>query len=97
MRYAITGINRTVELSDELANEYRKYDELREQPFRIVIRSRFGHAPSRDEVSDEELSVICNEVLLHELKALALLPKAVTVVKQLAEHAEKGEQAEIQL
>lgn len=54
MLYNISKLNRTVELSDELVSEYTKHDELREHSFSIVVKAKFGHAPSADEISDEE-------------------------------------------
>lgn len=82
MFYHIKRLNRTIELDDNLVKEYTKYDELRDQPFSIAARSKFGHAPSIEEISDKELSILCNEVLLSELKALALLPQAISVIEQ---------------
>jgi len=77
MQYTITRLNRTVELDDLLVEEYCKVEKLREQPFSIVIKSQFGHAPTIEEISDEELSHLCNQILISELKALCLLPKAL--------------------
>lgn len=80
MLYNITRLNRTVNLDDRLVQEYTKVDEIREQSFSIVIRSRFGHNPTEEEISDEELSNLCNEILFSEMKALALLPNAISFV-----------------
>ena len=82
MEYRIKKAGRTVNLNDELVEEYCKYDELRDAPFMIVIHSEYGMVPTEEEVSMEELSVLCNEVLLGELKALAMLPKAVQVITE---------------
>lgn len=82
MLYKINRLNRTVDLDDILVNKYCEYETLRDQPFSIVIRSKYGHCPTKEELSDEELSKICNEVLFSELKALALLPKALSVVAE---------------
>ncbi len=80
MTYSIKRIGRTVELNDALVEEYLKYeDSLRDQPFSIVIRSTYGHEPSESEVSNEELSRLCNEVLLSELKAIAFMPEILKV------------------
>lgn len=82
MKYAISQLNREVELDDLLVNEYVKYDDLTEYNFVIVLASKFGHLPTEEEISDEELSSICNEVLFGDLKALALLPKALEAITQ---------------
>ena len=82
MQYTITKIGRTVTLDDKLVDKYTQYDELREHPFSIRIKSQFGHKPTIEEISDEELSKLCNEILLDELKALTLLPKAITVIEE---------------
>lgn len=101
MLYTIGRINRTVNLNDDLVSKYLEYDELHEQPFSIVIRTRFGHAPSETEISDDDLSALCNDVLLSELKALALLPKAISFIDNnyinYKEQSENGELIEKQL
>ena len=101
MLYTIKRINRTVELNDDLVKKYLEYDELRDQPFSIIIRTQFGHAPTEAEISDKDLSILCNDILLSELKALALLPKAVSVVennyKELKDSTELGEMKEYPL
>ena len=83
-----------VDLDDELVAEYCKYETLREHPFCIVILSQFGHNPTVDEISDKELSKLCNEILLDELKALSLLPEVIKLIERrfedLNEYAEKG-------
>ena len=94
MKYMISQLNREVELDDLLVNEYVKYDDLTEYNFVIVLASKFGHLPTKEEISDEELSQICNKVLFGELKALTLLPKALEVISQhreeLTEAAKTG-------
>lgn len=82
MKFDVTGLNRIVELNDDIAAEYCKYKSLSEDPFVIVAISEYGHEPTADEVSDEELSKMCNEVLLSDLKALALLPDALSFVEE---------------
>lgn len=82
MKFDITGLNRIVELNDDIVAEYCKYKPLSEDPFVIVAISEYGHEPTVDEASDEELSKMCNEVLLSDLKALALLPDALNFVKE---------------
>lgn len=46
----------------------------------MEIKIQYGHYPTQDEVSDEDLSELCNQVLLTELKAFALLPKVVSFI-----------------
>lgn len=82
MLYTIKRLNRTVNLDDDLVDKYCQYDILRDQPFSIIVRSKYGHCPTQEELSDEDLSIICNDVLLAELKTLALLPEAMSVIKQ---------------
>lgn len=80
MKYDIKKINRSVELDDNLVSEYTKYSELHEQSFTIIIRSTFGHAPTKKEINDAELSKMCNEILLSELQTMSLLPEALEIV-----------------
>ena len=80
MLYTISRINRTVDLDNDLVSKYLEYDELHEQPFSIVVRTKFGHSPTKEEISDADLSSLCNEILLSELKALALLPNALSAI-----------------
>lgn len=80
MKYDIKKINRSVELDDNLVSEYTKYSELHEQSFTIIIRSTFGHAPTKKEINDAELSKMYNEILLSELQTMSLLPEALEIV-----------------
>lgn len=80
MKYDIKKINRSVELDDNLVSEYTKYSELHEQSFTIIIRSTFGHAPTKEEINDAELSKMCNEILLSELQTMSLVPEALEIV-----------------
>ena len=82
MKFDVVGLNRIVELDDEIVAEYCRYKPLSEDPFVIVAISEYGHEPTVQEVSDEELSKLCNEVLLSDLKALALLPNALAFVEK---------------
>lgn len=75
MKYFIKHIGREVELNDEIVKVYQEYIVLRDNPFSIAARSKFGHSPSKEEMSDEELSILCNEVMLSELKTLEMMPK----------------------
>ena len=82
MEYFISRLDRTVDLDDMLVQKYCEYETLREQPFSIVIKSKYGHKPSKEEVSDKELSMICNEILLSELKVLGMLPNALHILQK---------------
>ena len=82
MKYHIERLNRTVELYDRIVEEYTKYEKLRDQPFSIIVRNQFGHAPSQEEISDNDLSELCNEILLTELKAIAALPVTAQFIRQ---------------
>ena len=63
MKFDVVDLNRIVELDDEIVAEYCRYKPLSEDPFVIVAISEYGHEPTAQEVSDEELSKLCNEVL----------------------------------
>lgn len=95
MKYYIERLNRTVDLDDDLVSEYCKYEKLRDQPFSIVVRAKYGCAPTEEQVSNVELSKICNEVLLSDLKSIAMMPKVIEYVESHYEDfiaaAENGE------
>lgn len=101
MLFELKKINRIVDLNDELVNEYTKYEELHENPFFISIRAEFKHNPTKEEISDEELSNFCNEILLDELKAYALLPKAIQIIEkyydEMMELSNKGHKFELDI
>ncbi len=77
MKYFISKINRIVELDDKLVKEFLKYDELRDSIFTILLRSNFKNGLSESNISDKELSSVCNRILLTELTAIADLPSAL--------------------
>jgi hypothetical protein len=101
MKYYISEIDRTVELDDELVNEYCKYNVLRESMFLVDIYMQFGEIPTKDELSDEELSKMCNEHLDVDIKTLKLLPLALAFIEDHREEwhrmAVNGECVEIDL
>ena len=74
MKYYISQINRTVELNDELVKQHAELDVLHEAPFVIAVITEYGHEPDKEEISDEELSKFCNQVLASEIQALRDLP-----------------------
>ena len=77
MKYRISKIDRTIELDDVLVQEFLKYDELRDSIFTILLRSKYKNELTESDVSDDELSSVCNKILLTELKAIADLPAVV--------------------
>ncbi len=102
MKFFIKDINRTVDLNETLVDKYLEVDdELTGGSFTIAILSKYGHVPTKDEISDEALSELCNDILLGDLKALALIPKAINYVKghhnQWEESSNKGELLEVVL
>ena len=84
MRYAIVKMGRAVSLDGKLVGEYAQYGELRECIFTIGVRSRFGHWPTPEEVSDEEALEFAdkyNMLFFH----LSLHEKYETGIKELFE------------
>lgn len=77
MDYKIEKINRTITLNDDIVNEFRKYDKLRDSIFTIVLRSKYNGDFSEQKVSKEELSSVCNKILIDELEAIAALRAAI--------------------
>ena len=53
MDYKIEKINRTITLNDDIVNEFRKYDKLRDSIFTIVLRSKYNGDFSEQKVSKE--------------------------------------------
>jgi hypothetical protein len=82
MKYYISKIDRTIELDDELMNEYCKYEDLRETTLLASIYMQYGKAPTKDEMSDEEFSKMCNEILYYQLKAVLLAPITLEKITQ---------------
>ena len=80
MKYEIKKMGRIVELNDEIVNLYQQVGKIDDSPFIIVIKSKFGHFPTEMEASDLELSKLCNEILMDELEAMTLIPKALKTV-----------------
>lgn len=97
MKYEITQLNRTVDLDDEIVKIYQEYSSLRENPFVIVILSTYECEPTEEDVSNEELSKLCNEVMLNELKTLSLLPKALAYIESHYEEWTNGDIQEVDL
>lgn len=97
MKFVITQINREIELDDILATEYLKYDEILEYPFVIALCLKYGDLPATDTISDKDLSDLCNEVLLEELKCFTLLPKALELMQFYRKDIETETKKEIYL
>ena len=83
MEYFVEEINRSVELDNELANLFLQVDEPSDSLFLIQI---YGATPDASELTDEELSELCNSALLKELQMYALLPR---IMKELPRIKEK--------
>ena len=81
MKYNIPKINRTVELDDALVKEYEKYDELKEHSFVIGILSTYSHKHSKEDVSDEELSELCNKILASDIEAYKYMPAITEIIE----------------
>ena len=94
MKYNIPKINRTVELDDTLVKEYEKYDKLTEHSFVIGILSTYNHKHNKEDVSDEELSELCNKILESDIKAYRYMPAIAEIIEEnyaeLDIAAEKG-------
>jgi hypothetical protein len=78
MVFKMPQIGRTVELDDAIVSEYVKTVEpsiVTESPFILALKQDFGHYPNEDEMSFDELSKYCDNVLLQELQFSASLPK----------------------
>lgn len=86
MQYKIKRIDRVVELDDTLVNLYIEHKEIKDSLFTIVIRNEYGDYPTKDVVSDEDLSLLCNECILNELKVWNLLPQVLEYIE--AHHKE---------
>ena len=95
MKYHISKINRTIELNDKLVKEFTKYDELRDSIFTILLRSKYKNKLSETDISDKELSSVCNEILLTELKAIADMPAAIETYMNNIGLFKKGTDIEI--
>jgi hypothetical protein len=101
MKYYIPEMDRTAELDDELVKEYCKHDSLRGNTFLVAFCMEYGKIPTRDEVSDDEFSEMCNELLADDIKCLAMLPAALAIINSNREEwhrkAAAGEFVEIDL
>lgn len=82
MKYTISALNRSIELDDTLVNEYLKYDDIMECNFVLAVISKIGHLPKKEEISEEELSKLCNEVLLDDLKVMIDFPQIITTLER---------------
>ncbi|MBR1853484.1 MAG: hypothetical protein IJ794_10155 [Lachnospiraceae bacterium] len=82
MKYNIPKINRTVELDDALVKEYEKYDELTEHSFIIGILSTYNHKHGKEDVSDEELSELCNKILASDIEAYRYMPRITEFIEK---------------
>ena len=87
MKFYISKINRIVELDDKIVNKYLQLEYvLKEGPFIIGIYGEYEHYPSEEEISQAELSTLCNKILLNEIEALLAMP---SVIKCVQNHYDK--------
>jgi len=70
MKYHISEINRDVDLDDRIVNLYQKVSEISDDVLLIPVYSRMA----KGEISDKEMSLICNDALLGEMEMLSLMP-----------------------
>jgi hypothetical protein len=99
MKYYLPKANRTIELDDKLVEEYCKHDSLRENTFFVAFALEYGRYPTQEEMSDDEFTKACNELLCDDIKTLELLPQALEVINSNREEWHKkavnGELTEI--
>ncbi len=97
MLFKMPKIGRTVELDDTIVSEYVKTVEpsiVTESPFILALKQDFGHYPSEDEMSSDELSKYCDNVLLQELQFSAALPKLTQFLASGGEDALRNASAQ---
>lgn len=89
MKYFIEKLNRMVDLNDEIVDVYLQMEsKLRDNPFIIATYGKFGHIPTKEEVTDEDFSNYCNEILLNEIQFDVELPD---VIKSFMQHKSEFE------
>lgn len=82
MKYEIKALNRIAILNDELVEIYSQYRQLRDNPFVIRVISKYGYEPSVDELSEDDFSQLCNEVLLDELEFVISMPELSKIIEK---------------
>ena len=97
MKYYIAKIDRDVELEDEIVEAYKQYGELHDSMFTLAIRGEYKRIPSKEELPDDVLSVLCNLVMINQMKALDMLPKALAYIESHYEEWTSGNPMEIEL
>ena len=97
MRYYVSKLKREVELDDELVNLFQEYSILRDGPFVLAAIGHCGHLPEVHEISDEELSNLCNLAMASELKALNMIPKALEYINSHYDDWTNGELTEVEI
>lgn len=82
MEYYIKHLNRKILLDDVIVSQYLKLEsELRDAPFIISLYSVYEDEEIKN-LSDDDLSRFCNEVLLDEIQVDLDLPNVIeTIVK----------------
>ncbi len=80
MIYKIEELNRNVELDDEIAREYQKYKRLRDGLFMIALFFQYDKIP--ENISDEELSSVCNKAILKDMEVMTDNAKIVDFLQK---------------
>ncbi len=96
MKYTMKN-GRTVVLYNELVDLYKNLSPLADCTFEMNIISKYGRIPSEDEVSNYELSILCNETLVEELQTAMLIPKALNFSEKYMDKINSGIPLEIKL
>jgi len=73
----LNAINRNVNLDNKLIKSYSQYGTLRESQFCTIITSTYDNDVSKESVSDEELSSLCNKSLRASLTTAKRLEVAI--------------------
>lgn len=105
MHYYSEKMNRWVELDDRLAEICFNIDEHGERrmnlAFDMATIEECGHRPTKEELSDERLSYLCNQVLLSEIQLIHDLPKILQCIQvnydKFDEAAKTGELLDIDI
>lgn len=94
MKYFCTELKRTVELDDRLADFCFHVDEYGEERMNIAFAmaaiETYGDVPVDFSVTQEELSALCNRVLLSEVQLIHDWPKIIQCINS---NRDKFEQA----
>lgn len=82
MKFNLLKIGRTVDIDDNIAKEYQKFKDIRENLFLLNIYSEFGKYPNETEVTDSDLSLLCNKTLVEDLENMAIHGTAIKFLEE---------------